>query len=66
MQLAGLNLRGDQNSLNLSWIRTEQVNVDMIIQMSTFFSNKKCVRCEMVGFEFQQGGTVMSASRGMS
>lgn len=66
MQLAGLNRGRDQNSLSLSWIRTEQVNVDMIIQMSSFFSHKKCVRCEMVDFEFQQRGTVMSASHGMS
>lgn len=66
MQLAGLNLKRDQNSLNLSYVRTEQVNVVMIIQTSSFFRNNKCVRCEMVDFELQQRGTVVSALHEMS
>lgn len=64
MQLAGLNLRRDQNSLNLFWIRTEQFNVDVIIQMSSFSTTKSVL--DVVDFEFQQRGTVVSASRGMS
>lgn len=66
MQLAGLTPEGRSEFPKLAWMRTEQVNVGMIIQTSSFFSNKKCVRCEMVDFELQQRGTMVSGSCEMS